>query len=102
MTRTEVTLVKQVLNLIEDMLQATNLIPGVRYFEVHPGRGIGTTWMQVPRGRESVHGISVKRYWNEALISTPIKGRLQVFRFFLSIVGRSGLPHFVGKLRRQR
>jgi len=50
-THTEAKLVKKVLSVLEDMLQATNPAPGVRCFEKISRNGISTVWMQVPRGR---------------------------------------------------
>jgi len=50
-THSEAKLVQQVLKVLVDMRQATNPVPGVQCFELQPGRGVGTLWMQVPRAR---------------------------------------------------
>ena len=50
-THAEAKLVQQVLKVLVDMRQATNPVSGVRCFELQPGRGVGTLWMQVPRAR---------------------------------------------------
>jgi hypothetical protein len=50
-THSEAKLVQQVLKVLVDMRQATNPVSGVRCFELQPGRGVGTLWMQVPRAR---------------------------------------------------
>jgi len=47
----EAKLVKQVVTVLEDMLHATNPVPGVRCFEMKSGNGSSITWMRVPRGR---------------------------------------------------
>jgi len=65
-THSEAKLVQQVLNVLADTRQATNPVTGVRCFELQPGRGIGTLWMQVPRARVADGNAGVRQQQRRA------------------------------------
>jgi len=65
-THSEAKLVQQVLKVLVDMRQATNPVPGVQCFELQPGRGIGTMWMQVPRARVADGDVGLKQQQRRA------------------------------------
>jgi hypothetical protein len=65
-THSEAKLVHQVLNVLADTRQATNPVSGVRCFELQPGRGIGTLWMQVPRARVADSDAGVRQQQRRA------------------------------------